>query len=141
MKYFKGLALALLLFIVADLPSILLPSIGAVAQTPNTGTAVSGTAINRATKNVSVVITTGSTFQTVLTSIFGTGIQRQALTIENNNATDNCSLFIGAGSATAATSILLLPGGSYTRYWPYVPSDAFQATCATSSDTLYIDVQ
>jgi hypothetical protein len=127
MKHMKWLALALLLFV----------SWGGVKG----ATPFSGQVVNRSTKNVSVVITTGGTFQTVLTSILGTETQRQALTIENNNATDNCNLYIGTGSATAGTSILLLPGGSYTRYWPYVPSDAFQATCATSSDTLYIDVQ
>ena len=125
MKQMKWLALALLLF-----------SADARAQTP-----MSGAVVNRSTLNVSVVITTGGTFQTVLNSIQGTSTQRKALTIENNNATDNCNLFIGAGSASAGVSILLLPGGSYTRYWPYVPSDTFQATCASNSDTLYIDVQ
>ena len=127
MTYFRWLALALLLFV--------------GASSVNAATPFSGQVVNRSTLNASVVITTGGTFQTVLTSILGTNTQRQALTIENNNATDNCSLYIGAGSATAGTSILLLPGGSYTRYWPYVPSDAFQATCANNSDTLYIDVQ
>ena len=126
MKYFKWPALALLLLF----------ALPAQAQTSH-----SGSVINRSTLNVSVVITTGGTFQTVLTSILGTSTQRQALTIENNNATDSCNLFIGAGSAAAGTSILLLPGGSYTRYWPYVPSDTFQATCTNTSDTLYIDVQ
>jgi hypothetical protein len=125
MNYFRWLALALLLF-----------SADARAQTP-----MSGVVVNRSTLNVSAVITTGGTFQTILTSILGTTTQRKALTIENNNTTDNCYLFIGAGSAAAGTSILLLPGGSYTRYWPYVPSDVFQATCANNSDTLYIDVQ
>ena len=126
MKQMKWLALALLLF----------TSGASYAQTP-----MSGAVVNRSTLNVSVVITTGGAFQTILTSILGTTTQRKALTIENNNATDNCNLFIGAGSASAGVSILLLPGGSYTRYWPYVPSDTFQATCASNSDTLYIDVQ
>jgi hypothetical protein len=130
MKHMKCLALALLLFNGA-----------ALAQAPNPGTSVSGTATNRSTLNSSVVITTGGTFQTVLTSVLGTSTQRQALTIENNNATDSCNLFIGSGTASTGKAILLLAGGSYTRYWPYVPSDAFQATCASNSDTLYIDVQ
>jgi hypothetical protein len=136
--HFKWLALALLLF-----SSGLFSSGASYAQTPNSGSAISGVTINRSTKNVSVVITTGGTFQTVLTSILGTSTVRQALTIENNNTTDNCYLFIGTGTPTAATSILLLPGGSYTRYWPYVPSDTFQATCASGAepDSLYIDVQ
>jgi hypothetical protein len=47
----------------------------------------------------------------------------------------------GVISAAKATSILLLAGGAYTRYSPYVPSDAIQATCAGSSDTLYVDFQ
>jgi hypothetical protein len=45
------------------------------------------------------------------------------------------------GSATKGISILLLPGGSYTRYYPYVPADAIHATCTTTNDTLYIDTQ
>lgn len=92
------------------------------------------------TTNASVVVATGNTFQTVLAAITQTN-QRRSLTIENNNATDSCWLYIGAGSATKAASMLLLPGGSYTRYYPYVPADAIQATCATSSSTLYVDLQ
>ena len=136
--HFKWLALALLLF-----NTVLFSSGASYAQTPNSGSAISGVTINRSTKNVSVVIASSGTFQTVLTSILGTSVVRQALTIENNNLTYNCYLFIGTGTPTAATSILLLPGGSYTRYWPYVPSDAFQATCSSAAEpaTLYIDVQ
>lgn len=104
--------------------------------------AYSGAPVNRGTLNSSVLITTGNTFQTVLASNFGTFTQRQALTIANNNTnTDNCWIFLGSGTATKATSILLTPGGSYTRYWPFVPSDAIQATCTTTSDSLYVDVQ
>ena len=123
--HFKWLALGLLLF----------------SADARAASSISGAVVNRSTLNASVVITTGGTFQTVLNSIQGTSTQRQALTIENNNTTDSCYLFIGAGSASAGISMLLLPGGSYTRYWPYVPSDVFQATCASNSDTLYIDVQ
>jgi hypothetical protein len=90
--------------------------------------------------NGSVTITTGGTFQTVLAAITQNN-QRRSLTVENNNTSDNCWLFIGSGSATKATSILLLPGGSYTRYYPYVPSDALQATCATTGDSIYVDFQ
>lgn len=92
--------------------------------------------INAPTLPGSVVITTGNTFQTVLTAK-----NRQSLTIQNNNATDSCWVFIGAGSATKGTSILLLAGGSYTRYFPFIPNDAIQATCASNSDTLYVDTQ
>lgn len=126
MKYFRWLAFALLLFSLS--PTYAETNVGGVAS-------------NRSTKNVSATITTGNTFQVLLTSILGTSTQRQALTIENNNASDNCWLFIGTGTPTTATAILLLPGGSYTRYWPYVPSDQFQGTCASNSDTFYMDVQ
>jgi hypothetical protein len=91
------------------------------------------------TLNQSVVIATGNTFQTVLAAVGQNG--RQSLTIANNNASDSCWLYVGSGAATKGTSILLLAGGSYVRYYPYTPSDVIQATCATSNDTLYIDTQ
>jgi curli biogenesis system outer membrane secretion channel CsgG len=93
-----------------------------------------------ATTNGSVAITTGNTFQTVLTAVT-TNAQRRSLTIQNNNASDSCWLFIGTGSATKGTAILLASGQAYTRYYPYIPTDAIQATCATTADTLYIDNQ
>lgn len=120
----------------------------ASAQAP-----VQGVTEQRATVNGSVVIATGNTFQTVLASSVGATVAanavRQALTIENNNASDNCWIAFGtvagvvitAANATKGESILLLPGGSFTRYWPYIPSDAIQGTCAANSDTLYIDTQ
>lgn len=92
------------------------------------------------TTNSSAVITVGNTFQTVLAAITQTN-QRRSLTIQNNNAADSCWIFIGSGAATKATSMVFFPGGSYTRYYPYVPSDVIQATCASTSDTLYIDIQ
>lgn len=120
----------------------LLAFTNAYAQSPPPGLSVSGVAINRATVNSSATIATGNTFQQVLPSNLGTTTQRQSLTIENNNATDSCWIYVGPlASATKATAILLLAGGSYARYWPFVPSDAIQATCASSSDTLYVDNQ
>lgn len=107
-------------------------------QTP--ATPFAGAPQNRSTKNISAVIATGNTFQQVLAIQASTDV-RQALTIVNNNATDNCWVFLGSGTATKGISILLLAGGSYSRYWPFVPSDAIQATCASNSDTLYVDVQ
>jgi hypothetical protein len=95
---------------------------------------------NAATTNGSATIITGNTFQTVLGAI-ANNTPRRSLTIENNNTSDSCWLYVGSGSATKALSMLLLPGGSYVRYYPYVPSDAIQATCATSNDTLYLDTQ
>ena len=95
-----------------------------------------------ATTNCSVTIATGSTFQQVLAAVAAPPATRRSLTIQNNNAADSCWVFVGpSGSATKATSILLTFGGSYTRYYPYVPSDAIQATCATTNDTLYCDTQ
>jgi hypothetical protein len=96
----------------------------------------------RGTVNGSVVITLGNTFQTVLAAA-ASPIRRNSLSIQNNNSTDSCWIVIGGalGSATKGTAILLLAGGSYTRYWPYIPSDAIHATCATTNDTLYVDTQ
>ncbi len=118
--------------------------IGVLAQAslPQVGQIVGGAAQYSSTVNGSVVITTGNTFQQVLAALPGTSTRRQSLTIENNNASDSCWVFIGpTASATKGTSILLLVGGSYTRYWPYVPADNIAATCATTSDTLYVDTQ
>jgi hypothetical protein len=95
---------------------------------------------NRATINGSVVITTGNTFQKVLSA----GAP-WSVTIENNNATDSCWIQFGQGvtaaNAAKGKSILLLPGGSWARYYPYVPSDEIEGTCASNSDTLYVDTQ
>jgi hypothetical protein len=116
-----------------------------VAQQPNqpSDLRVQGDAQNRSTVNASVTITAGTTFQTVLASNLGTTTQRQSLEIQNNNSagTDYCWVHIGTGTPTTANSIALAVGQSYTRYWPLVPSDAIQATCANTSDTLYISYQ
>lgn len=96
------------------------------------------------TVNGSVVIATGNTFQSVLAAVSATA-GRQSLTIQNNNASDSCWITFGVGvtvgNAAKGKSILLLAGGSYARYFPYVPADEIFATCAISSDTLYIDTQ
>lgn len=123
--------------------ALCLVSLQAFAQGNNMtpAPAYSGAPVNRSTVNGSVIITTGNTFQQVLASNFNTTTQRQALTIANNNATDSCWIYFGSGTPTKGTSILLLAGGSYSRYWPFVPSDIIQATCASNSDTLYVDTQ
>src|SRR5437868_4799226 len=83
----------------------------AVAQTPS------------ATTNGSVTIATGNTFQTIIAALGAPPAQRRSITIENNNVNgDNCWLYVGAGGATTANSMLLGTGGSYQRYYPYVPS-------------------
>ena len=149
---------AITLFLVLCSADLGIGFLAAHAQSPGGGTSVSGIPTNRATLNSSVTITTGNTYQTVLASNFSSSStvqsavspHRQALTIENNNASDSCWIAFGktsggtvitAANATKAESILLLAGGSYTRYWPFVPSDEFEATCATSGDFLYIDNQ
>ena len=95
------------------------------------------------TTNASAVIATGGTFQQIIPSVSVNSSGRRSVTVQNNNTNnDNCWVFIGAtGSATAATSILLLPGGSYQRYFPYVPSDVISATCSGNGDTIYADYQ
>ena len=98
------------------------------------------------TTNASATIATGNTFQVVLTAnsaANGTStVIRHSLTMQNNNTgTDNCWVYVGAGSATKANSILLAPGYSYQRYYPFIPSDVIQATCATTGDTIYVDTQ
>ena len=96
--------------------------------------------LNLGTVNGSIVIAAGNTFQQALAAV--TGNKRRSLTIQNNNAADNCWLYVGpTASATKGTSLLLLPGGSYTRYYPYIPNDNIAATCATTADTLYVDTQ
>ena len=97
------------------------------------------------TANQSATITTGNTFQQVLAA----SAFRHSLTIQNNNASDSCWIAFGAvngtaitaGNATKAESILLTAGGSFQRYYPYVPIEAIIATCASNGDTLYIDTQ
>lgn len=94
------------------------------------------------TYNSSVVIATGNTFQAILSASTS---GRQSLTIQNNNASDSCWISFGSGitaaNATKANSILLSSGQAYTRYYPFTPNDEIEGTCATSSDTVYIDVQ
>ena len=103
---------------------------------------VNGQALVLETTNASVIITTGTVYQQLLPSVAGAKKQRQSLTIENNNVNgDNCWVFIGSGTPTMGNSILLTQGGAYQRYWPYTPSDVIQVTCATDSDTLYVDYQ
>lgn len=96
------------------------------------------------TNKRSAVIATGNTFQTIM-SAMGDNESRNSLTIQNNNttSTDNCWIVVGGalGSATKGTAILLAPGQAYTRYYPFVPSDAIHATCVTSANTIYADTQ
>ena len=83
---------------------------------------------NAPTVNSSITITAGNTFQTVFPAIGSPPAIRRSVTIQNNNASDSCWIFVGSGAATKANSILLTSGQAYTRYYPYVPSDAIQGT-------------
>jgi hypothetical protein len=107
--------------------------------------------------NRTAIIATGLTYQVLLPSS-GT---RKSIQIENNNttSTDNCwveetgIVAAGATTATAATtadgvvttaikvSFLLQPGGSYTRYGPYVPSNPITGTCTSNGNSLVITTQ
>jgi hypothetical protein len=110
---------------------------------------------NRGTLNWSAKITTGNTFQTLRPAE-----QRWSITIQNNNASDNCYLIVGGNQVTPGTTtvgtnvttgggtvtaqqaaILLTPGLPWQRYYPYVPNDAIYATCASTGDSLYVDTQ
>jgi hypothetical protein len=112
------------------------------------------------TNNGSQKIVAGGVYQQLLPAVpVGSGARR-SLTIENNNATDTCWLIVGTTQVTAGTtatannatiggltltfaqaSIELLAGASYTRYYPYSPSDIIYGTCATTGDSIYVDTQ
>jgi hypothetical protein len=122
--------------------AVFLSALSVLAQNSPNGAPVQGVPQDRSTVIATVVITTGNTFQQVLASIIGTTNYRAWLMIQNNNASDNCWIFPGTvANATKATSMLLLPGGSYSRAWPFVPSDVIAATCANNNDTLYLETQ
>jgi hypothetical protein len=88
-----------------------------------------------------VTIATGNTFQQVIGSN-GNVTERRALIIKNNNPNgDTCWVFFGDAKASKEESVILAAGSSYVRYWPFVSSDAMLATCASTSDTLYVEVK
>ena len=68
--------------------------------------------------------------------------ERRGVTVENNNTNgDSCRVYVGNNSASKEESQELTAGESYIRYWPFVPSDGIQVTCASSSDTLDVRYQ
>jgi len=85
----------------------------------------------------SITIEIANKFQQVVPA---TGAERRVLMIKNNNS-DNCWVYIGGGNASKEKSTVLDPGSAYTRYWPFAPSEAIQATCASSSDILLVEYQ
>jgi len=115
-----------LFFAFAAIPAFSVAS--ALAQQPN----------NR-TPAASVTIKTGNTFQQVLAA---SKTDRKVLAIQNSNTNgDSCWIFFGSDKATKANSILLSKDGQYTRYWPFIPSDAIQVTCVTSEDVLSVKIE
>lgn len=126
---------------------------------------VQGSAVDITPQNHSVTITTGNTFQTVLTATTlvpggQTSSPRRTLKIQNNNTnTDNCFIddtgLVKAGNTTstnvttvdsntitaAQASDLLSPGGSEYYSWPIVPNGVIVATCAGNGDSIKISIQ
>jgi len=112
---------------VASLAIALLLGSAAFAQTPPAPTH----------KSVTIVI--GNKFQGVLNA---STIALRMLRIRNDNTNgDSCWVFVGSGQASKEGSYEVSPGEEYLRYRPFVPSDAIQATCASSSDTLDVEYQ
>jgi len=110
---------------------------------------------NRSSLNYSQMIATGNTYQQLRPQE-----NRSAIEVQNNNTADNCYVFVGANVVTAGTtttstnvtvagntltaahaSILLVPGQSWSRYFPYVPNDPVFGTCALATDSLYVVIQ
>jgi hypothetical protein len=111
----------------ASLAIALLLGPAAFAQTPPAST------------HTVVTIATGNKFQQVLAS---SGTKRRMLRISNDNTNgDSCWVFVGSSQALKEASYAVPPGKEYLRYPPFVPTDAIQATCATSSDTLDVEYQ
>ena len=111
---------------VASLAIALLLGSTAFAQTPPASTKT-------------VTINTANKFQQVLPS---SGTARRMLRIGNNNTNDDlCWVFVGSGRASKEGSYPIPAGREYLRYSPFVPSDAIQATCESSSDTLDVEYQ
>lgn len=126
------------------------------AQVPSTPSSILAT-----TTNFAVTITTGLTYQQLLPA----GQNRRSLTIQNNqiSGTDICYITFGqniTGQVTAGVSntstnftingntvpaggasLILNPGQSYTRFYPYIPSDVIYVTCSTTGDSVYVDIQ
>jgi len=92
-----------------------------------------------AARTDTVTINTANKFQQILAS---SGTARRMLRISNNNTDgDSCWVFVGSGQASKEGSYEVGPGKEYLRYPPFVPSDAIQATCTSSKDTLDVEYQ
>ena len=129
--------------------------VGAVLSSP----ALAEPPVDIPEANLSIKVATGNTYQAIVAALPKPPEQsRRSMTIENNNASDNCEIdvtgtvavgdttstthTVGGTSLTAAqASILLLPGGSWQRYYPFIPSNAIVGTCANTGDSLYVSGQ
>jgi hypothetical protein len=110
------------------------------ATRPQSGAVVLQVPINPSDNNV-VKIATGNSFQQVV-GPNSSATERQALTIKNNNTNgDTCWVFFGGDKASKEKNVSIDSGGSYVRYWPFVSSEAMQATCASTSDTLSVEIK
>jgi hypothetical protein len=88
-------------------------------------------------KSVTIVI--GNKFQEVLNA--STTALRMLRIGNINTNDDSCWVFVGSSRASKEASYAVPPGKEYLRYSPFVPSDAIQATCESSSDTLDVEYQ
>ena len=110
-----------------------------LSSSPAFAQQISQTSVPPAPTHKSVTIVIGNKFQEVLNA---STTALRMLRIGNNNANrDSCWVFVGSGQASKEASYAVPPGKEYLRYPPFVPSDAIQATCASSSDTLYVEYQ
>jgi hypothetical protein len=101
--------------------------------------------LRQTSKNASgnnlVTIAAGNAFQQVIGSD-SSATERQALIIKNDNSNgDSCWVFFGSNTPSKEKSVLVASGDTYVRYWPFVSSDTMRATCASSSDALYVEIK
>lgn len=110
----------------------------ALSFSPTFAQQISQTSVPPATHK-SVTIAIGNKFQEVLNA--STTALRMLRISNNNTNDDSCWVFVGGSRASKEGSYEVSPGKEYLRYPPFVPSDAIQATCESSSDTLDIEYQ
>src|ERR1700751_2105179 len=110
-----------------------------LSPAPAVAQQISQPSVPRAPTHKSVTIVIGNRFQQVLNA--STTALRMLRIGNNNTNDDSCWVFVGSGQASKDASYAVQPGKEYLRYAPFVPSDAIQATCASSSDTLDVEYQ
>jgi hypothetical protein len=110
-----------------------------LSSSPTFAQQISQTSVSPAPTHKSVTIVIGNKFQEVLNA--STTALRMLHISTNNTNDDSCWVFVGGGQASKEGSYAVLPGKEYLRYPPFVSSDAIQATCESSSDTLDVEYQ